>query len=713
MMIHPSADALERYADALSSHRSPRIRRHLERCERCRSVVQFRRKLEAAVGTLGGPKAGAHLEGRIRVRLQSGERLLLPMAQARAQRSMIGRRSAVAAAVLVTITAFAFWPTDKIAAGSITGELRFDSPGLVYDRPIAVEYRAGQLLRGAPSVVLRARLRSRFSDSYNMDARQIRMDTLEHVGDGLYRGSIRFGDSVVYAVFAVETPDGSKIDDNGLALWNLFRLQDNGRPTFHSVEQRWRDLLGENPELALEAIRERTKLFPEHPDVWAAVYGFERFMLGQQHADSARAGHRERLLRLHERYAAGGAVSLDISWGMSSYAVQIANGRDTVVRNIGRFWRARTFADSSRHPIRDQIRVFGVGDTARLNADRGLMLYEQLWPEIGWRVTFLATNAYAFATGAQDHSARVRWADRIVTWRPSSAGYYYGELAKVSETRRQALARIRVAIRRPEALSDSLRPLETPVPEWQRTVRESGAGLHAILGEALVADGNVRGGLDTLSIAARSRWDPGLFRQAAEAHLTVGDTVGAARYLSMVAVDPNSVAGFADSVRTLHASVAASTWDSLLAEARHEMTERVLEAAITRPVDGSARLVSSTGLSTTLDAVRADQPAVVTFWSRHCGPSRFQMERLPRLADEIRRHGGILIAITSEQPSAELAAALAEMKVTIPVYHDRWAEAKREFGQYATPEYHVLDAAGRLRFTRTSIDQAVVQMAVL
>lgn len=713
MMMHPSADALERYADALSSHRSPRIRRHLERCERCRSAVQFRRNLEAALRTLGGPEAGNQLEDMIRERLESEERLLLPIAEPRTQRSLSWRRSAVAAAVVVTVATLAFWPTDEIVAGSAAGQLRFDSPGLVFGRPIAVEYRAGQLLRGAPQVVLRARLRSRFSDSYNMDARQVRMDTLEHVGDGLYRGSIRVADSVVYAVFAVETADGSKVDDNELALWYLLRLDDESQPTFNSLEQRWRDLLGENPELALETLRERAKLFPEHPEVWAEVFGFERFMLGQRHADSTRSGHRERLLEMHERYAAQGAVPLEIAWGMSRYAVEVANGRDTMVRDVGRFWLARTIADTSRHLIKDQIHVSAAGDTARLNRERGLMLHERLWAETGWRVPFLATNAFVFATEAQDNSARFRWADRVVTWRPSSASYYYGELAKVSETRRLALDRVRNAIRRPDALSDSLRPLEITRPEWERIERESAARLHAILGEALVADGNVRGGLDTLSIAARSRWDPGLFRLAARAHLTVGDTIGAARYLSMVAVDPNSAAGFTDSVRTVHANIGSTTWDSLLTGARQEMTARVLGAAITRSIDGSARLVASTGQSTTLDAVRAGRPAVVTFWSRHCGPSRFQMARLPRLADDVRRHGGVLIAITSEEPSTDLAAALAEMKVTIPVYHDRWAEIKREFGQYATPEYHVIDAGGRLRFTRTSIDQAVVQISVL
>ena len=714
MLIHPSSMALERYCDATPESRSPGIRRHLERCARCRSAVQFRRALETAAGSLGGPVAGEALEGRIRERLASGERLLLPTAQPRPHRSVTARRSAGVAAALLVVAAFAFWPTQRIAAGSTGGELRFDSPVLIYDRPIAVEYRAGQLLRDAQTLVLRARLRSRFARPYNFDSRQIRIGVLAREGDGIYRGSVMIPDSVVYAVFAVENEDGSRVDDNGLALWNLLQMQDNGRPTYQALEQRVGDLLGENPELALGAMRERARLFPEHPGAWHEVFAFEGFMLGR-HADSAREDHRGRLLRLHERYASAAALPLEIAWGMSGYGGSLGNGRDTVVRDIARYWRvrARAMANSSRHTIADEIRVSAAGDTARVNVTRALVLHEELWPEIEWRVPFLATNAYVWASEAQDHPARLRWADRIVSRMPSSAAYYYGELAKTPQTRSLALARIRSAIRRPEALSDSLRPLETANPEWQRAERESIARLQAILGEALVADGKVREGLDTLSIAARSRWDPALFTLAAKTHLAVGDTLGAARYLSMVAADPNTSASFADSVRARHPSVARNTWDSLMAEARTQIRGRVLEAAISRSIDGGARLVTSTGQSITLDAARAGKPAVVTFWSRHCGPSRFQMARLTKLAAEIERHGGVLIAITNEEPSAELAAALVEMKVTIPVYHDRWREAKRAFGQYATPEYHVLDAAGRLRFTRTNIDQVVVQMFVL
>lgn len=713
MMIHPSANALDRYSDAPSYDRSPRIRRHLERCERCRSVVQFRRKLETAVSRLGGPDAGDALEGRILARLRSGERLLLPIAQPRTPRTMAARRSAVAAAALLVVAVLAFWPTDEIAAGAIAGDLRFDTPGLIYDRPIAVEYHSGQLLRDAQTLVVRARLRSRFTDAYNYNARHIRIGTLARVGEGVYRGFVTVPDSVVYAVFAVENEDGSKVDDNGLALWHLLQLQANGQPTFHSLQQREHDLRGDNPELALAVVRERASLFPEHPDVWTEVYVFEGFNLGQQHADSIRSEHRERLLRMHQRFARQAAVPLEIAWGVGGYASSLATASDTVVRDIASFWRARVLADTSRHLIADHISVYTIGDTARLNPERALTLYEQLWPEMGWRVPFLATNAYVAALRAQDELAQIRWVDRIVAWRPSSAAHYYAQLVKLPRIKGTVLDRVRSAIRRPGALSDSLRPLESTVAEWQRAERESAARLHAILGEALVAEGKVREGLDMLSIAARSRWDPALFTLAAKTHLTVGDTLGATRYLSMVAADPNSSANFADSVRALYPNVARNTWDSRMAEARNEMRERVLEAAINRSNDGGARVVTSAGQSITLDAARAGKPAVVTFWSRHCGPSRFQMARLTRLAAEIGRHGGVLIAITHEEPSAELAAALAEMKVTIPVYHDRWAEAKRAFGQYATPEYHVLDAAGRLRFTRTNIDQAVVQMVVL
>ena len=57
--LHPSDRDLLAFADASgTSDTSPRVRAHLARCQRCRDLVAFMRKLAADVATLPGPDCG-------------------------------------------------------------------------------------------------------------------------------------------------------------------------------------------------------------------------------------------------------------------------------------------------------------------------------------------------------------------------------------------------------------------------------------------------------------------------------------------------------------------------------------------------------------------------------------------------------------------------------------------------------------------------------
>jgi len=362
--------------------------------------------------------------------------------------------------------------------------------------------------------------------------------------------------------------------------------------------------------------------------------------------------------------------------------------------------------------------VFAVGDSSaaartRVDSLRALAGYEALWPVAGHRVSFLANNAWVLAKVMHEPEAIVRWAERIVAASPDAAEFVFGGLLENPATRAAGMDRLRGAVRRLDAVDHLRRPLESTVAQQHRADRAQAGRLLARLGQALLEDGLVASGRDTLVLAARSLWDPAVSTRLVHAFRQQGDTLAAARQLARIIVDPAAPAALRDSLARLEPGVDGVRWNRLVAEARQEMRAWVLEDAVMRTLPRVDAIITSGGAAQSLDHARRGRPAVVTFWSRFCGPSRQQMAELPRLAERLRAHGVELIAITTEEPSAELAKFLAESKVTIPVHHDRTRQAGRAFGQYATPEYHVVDADGRLRFTRSSLDQVVRQASVL
>ncbi len=73
----------------------------------------------------------------------------------------------------------------------------------------------------------------------------------------------------------------------------------------------------------------------------------------------------------------------------------------------------------------------------------------------------------------------------------------------------------------------------------------------------------------------------------------------------------------------------------------------------------------------------------------------------------------MLIPITDDPLDDAARAFLREQKVTVPVYVDATGAARRAFDQWATPEYHVLDADGDVRFRHSTLELIPAQVAAL
>lgn len=711
---HPSDAALARFADSQYDDKgSPRLRRHLAWCQACRNHVAFMRSLPDQVALLSEPEVSEELLSRVRARSATGERVILPVAGGRESRRPYGTWAAAAAVLIAVVGGWLVWPTQDLAAGAMTGELRF-TPGRIIHQPMEVRYRAAGLFGDSRRLVLRARYRTRDGVQYSTALRQRTVATLERMHADEFRATLTIPDSVIYAVFAVETEDGARIDDNAHQLWNLMDRDSTGRATFDAMTQRSHDLQGENIELAMRELQERARLFGDRPEAWGAVVGIERFMLGDAHFDSTGPAHCARLARFDALYRRRFVVTPAEAGGIAAYAVQLDEHKCTVADSAGAYWGAWLRRDSSQASETRERHYFAQRKALRDDPARVLALVEQNWPARGEFGEFLYNNGFYFARQAHDSVAILRWADRYAEHTPTQAHGIYAQLLQDSLVRQSALERLRTTLRSLRTQRDSLRPLERTRLEQAREDSASARSVLASIGDGLIEDGKIAAGLDSLTLATQDAWDPALFRRVAETMLKHGDTTAARSLLARIVVDPSTSAQDVDSLSRVGSNGANhADWDRLVGEAARAMRETILAHAVNLGVSKVPRLRMSDGRVTDLRTLAGGKITVIVFWSRFCGYSRQQFPTLPALAKRLETQGIALLPITGESPSEGVRAYLATTKVDVPTYHDTWGEAGRAFQVYGTPAVFIVDRMGRLRFRRTTLAMATTQAIVL
>lgn len=711
--LHASTRELYEFAHGQATGNGP-LKRHLETCERCRTEVRALRELRSKVSDIGPSHPSEALLERIRHRIANNEPVVLPIADPSPQASWQVAAS-IAAVIVICALVWALWPKQTVRGSTLYGELRFTPSHLVTGKRIEVEYRAGSILSGVDRVVLRARFRTMSDQPYAYATKQTVAAELAPDVRGVFRGTFTVPDSVIYAAFALENKEGTRIDHNDWRLWDLLRETQAGKPTFDALEQQANDLFGRSLEEALRVIQKTAVLYPELPQSWGSVAAYERFMLGKPHDDSTMASHLARLFRFDDEFRKLPKVPYDEMEGIRTYAVQVEDSGAPRVREIRRYWLKREEGDTSR-TIRARImRGFALSDSARVAPAKFLPALDSLWKADGRVLSFLPQNAWVFSRNAGNDRATLLWTDRLAAFMPGLATYYYGELLKTPSLRDSALIRLRARLPSLYSQQDSLRPLELSVEEQARADARTASEILKSIGTALVAAGKAREGLDTLDLAARDVWDANLFRQIAEVRLAAGDTSGSLPLFAFAAADPGSTRAFADSVLArVRSSAQRARWPALMDSASREMRKRVLREAISRAYDSTARVINSSGRPVALGELARGKVVVFTFWSRYCGPSRQQqIPALDRLSTALARYGVTLVPIGEEPPSPDLSEFFQKQKVTAPLYYDRWREAGRAFSQWGTPQYDIVDSEGRIRFARTSQAKVLAQAAAL
>jgi len=706
MILHPRFSTLVSYVHReLSLERRARVSSHILGCRSCKATVDSLATIRDRARAAYSGTPDSDTMGTVRQRWDAGERVILPSADFTSPKRRYGSVLAAAAGIALLV-----------AAGLIIGdnEARADRSLLQFEpaepQPgdtVQVEYQATGWLGGAERLYLRARYRTPLDMPRARGAHEVDVTQLVRRGRGRYSGTTVIPDSAVYAVYAVEDSAARRVDSNSRRLWEWLEQQD-GKPTRDALLQKQYDLIGENWELTYETARVATNLYPEDPFLWYSRQSLETELHGSSPGDSLRNVHRARIDELHAKFAS----AVDLTGEQLSGMYWLAYGSGVADTAVVQYWRHRLLVEAPNDPLAVQERAL---DIVRQSAEttEAMRRLESLWQEVGPTHTRLARVGLESAFRARDETQILTWLHRREALEPWSALSNTMRLLGMPATRDTALIRLRAELDQLTEQGSSERDLDEAMSQWQKETARRRSTILMAVGRGLVASGRVLEGLDTLGLAAEEGWNAAVFQTVADARMELGDTIGALNLLSRVVVDPSTSPTVSDSLNLLGSgTMGAGPWLSIVRDSREMMYERTMRMATDTKVSLDLPLQRKDGSETTLIEETKDRVAVVAFWSRYCAPSLNQLGGLQEVARRLESRGVSVLAITEEAPSQNLADFLSSLP-DLPVYHDVTGAALAALNSWGTPQYYVIDSAGRLRFERVRLDDVERYAAAL
>ncbi len=716
LRTHPDADVLSGYANRTLDEGDQRsIAEHLESCEPCRDSVMILRQLTVSEGGALPPRVlDKVLEGRT-----TGRRVILPVddsADPGGRRLSLWTRGAIAAGSIAAALLLLLQP-HQVTAGERAGLLRFDPPRPLVGATLTATYAPGALLNRYDSLTLRARLRRPTDPQYNRGPLQGVVAVLHRGAGGAFRATFRLPDSIVFAAFAVESPAGDVVDDNGGRLWELVAYDQSGKPLFDGLVQKIGDLMGRNWEQTLITARQLTGSYPDEPEGWSLLVAHERWVLGDSTADALLPTHQRRLASFQNRFAEQDALPLRTVAGMEDYAIQVDDHASA------RYWsdrHARQFPDDPFVLFRRENRLRNDSGWV-VNPHRYFATVDSLWVRItpgGPRMAILlAINGLGAAVQTGDTNALRVWSrhyEQVERDKELAARSVGTILARFAPLRPEGLDGLRRAARLLNDAPDAYRPLGTTEPAHRAASAALEQRVLSDLADALLLAGDTAAALDTLRVASTKGWNSGVFRSIAGMWLANGDTIQALQNYARVIADPIARIQLADSLDALEQRAPKGAWKRWVDAARSDMRRAVLAGTVPYLPAGAPRVQARDGsLKSWADLTRG-HVTVVAFWSRKCGYAVRALPELARLTDRLRSIGVTLVTIADEPMSDTLRAFLRGKHLNgLPAYGDARDDARRAFANFATPEYYVLDSSGRVVFSRSQLADLSLQAAAL
>jgi peroxiredoxin len=713
---HPAPRAMARFAAGTSlAGEHARVADHVARCAECQALLRVAKRSEARLAEAELPPAPEALRHRIHQTLRRDGRVQHATSASVSRRARAPGAAwvvALAAAVVLCAALALFTSTERLTAGATTGELHFIPAAPAAGATIRVTYTPSEVLAGATRLRLRASYRTANDLPVPGSVRRAVAATLTRQADGHFRARFQLPASAVYATFAVEDEDGRHVDSNGRRLWTLLVHDADGRPRYEALEQQVSDLMDRNWELALATARRAAELYPDQIRAHVVLTTLEQSVLAPVAAESALATDKRRSAGFEQRLLAMPAPDPEEMGAMVNYAGMLG---DTARAHR---WRERLLR-AHPHGLWGLNGVMGFFmQRVRTDPRGALAAIDSLWREDGNAHPGIVISGLTAAGQSGDTAAMRQWADRS---RSLAAGQVdpvqvAGMLLRQPSLHEDGMRLLREQISARAHVDDALRPLDRTAADEARALREQQRSALTALGTALLHDGDMRAGLDTLILAARTGWDVTLFRRVATAALAAGDTATARDMLARVAVDPATPPAFADSAR---AQLGASTsdadprWTRATTRAAHEMRSRMLERAVRRQLPASVHLARADGSTVELRDLTAQRPTVVAFWSRDCPHAIALLPAFARMIPRLEQQGYGVVLIMDEAPSEAVTRYVAAHGLSIPVHYDVRHEALLAFGHWGTPELYVVDGRGHVRYPLTRLPLVGAQLASL
>jgi len=545
---------------------------------------------------------------------------------------------------------------------------------------------------------------------------------------GEFTLDFRLPDSVVFAVFAVESPAGDVVDDNDQQLWEIVTTDDTGKPLYDALLQKRRDLMGRNWEETLRTARRLAALYPDDPEAAAELLPYERWVLGDRIADSLLPGHRKRFAAFQAAYGEQRELPTRVIAGMAHFAGQLD---DSAASHV---WRPRFDAAAPNDPevilgeenkLREQYikgqkdarGFFKIRETNPAYFQKFEPVWQRVEPTHDRRLWIIAQNVVNQASMAKDTAWLRVWAGRFHRLYPGVTGgasWMARELLPYPTLRDTAMTWLRDAARLLAEGPDAYRPLTATLAEHQAANRGMAQPILAQLGNALIENGNRAAGLDTLRLAASYGWNPDVLRSVARALMARGDTDAALQSYARVVADPGTSGVLKDSIYALVPRAERGQWPQLVQDATQEMRQSVLQHATPRSLSGPLRLMTKSGETRRLAEIANGKVTVVVFWSPYCGFSLQPLHDLDVLNQQFESKGAQIVAIVDQPFSKALDSTLDAFKAgDLPILYDFKKDAQRTFAVFGTPTYFVLDASGRLMFEHSSLGDLPREVAAL
>lgn len=570
---------------------------------------------------------------------------------------------------------------------------------------VRVLYRPSQEMASQPAVHLRARLSTATTVAYSIESRTRTLARLEPDGSGAYSGQFVLPDTVVYALFAVSSAAGDRVDTNSRKGWPLHAHGPDGVPLYAALEQHAEDAAELDSRDGLAVARRLVEVYPDDPGAWATLASYEaRSPDTDEDRTSALV---DRMAAFDRSLRAEAAPDPARAYGLYRLATVLgANGGG----DLSDYWGNWLVEHAPRYTETVGIRAFRTYFELHSDPQAQLAAYDRLWREAGPGGQLLELG-FSTALEVEDVEAARTWAERFVEDIPWTEERVARQLGRLPATREESVRRLRVVLDRVLSRPLNRRGLFQTVDEHAPALQEEASWTEIALGQALLASGEAEASLAPLRSGAAASGTSEGYVLLAQARLATGDALGAARALAYVAASGADGADEAeDQGRDL---VTAEAWDGLVAAAQRALVARAIQQAGDAPLPDDVALAGPDGERTTLNALVAGTPALVALHSRSCGFCVRDMPRLDALRRTLEADGVRVVVVTRDALDPAVAAFFEEQGYVGPLHYDTGGEVAAAFQTQVVPRYFVLDADGRVRFPFTSLDKVPRQIEAL